>query len=79
MKKKNMEEQLEQLGLEQITKFAEIKGDFNGEVLTRKAFTQSQAYLIIEQLKRDGVRNIRCDFNAMDKLPNGVNLHDKYR
>lgn len=58
----------------------EIKGNLRGFVeVTRKAFTQSQAYLIIEQLKRDGAQYIRYDFDRMDKLPKGVNLHDKYR
>lgn len=55
-----------------------IMAYLQGELLTRTVYTQTQGYLIIEQLAREGCRNICFNFDEMDALPKGVNYHDKF-
>lgn len=51
-----------------------ICAKFDGSDISRKAYTQSEAYLIIGKLYRDGCTDITCDFDVLDNLPKGLKL-----
>lgn len=64
---------------QKIMPVSSIKAIYSdGEITTHNVYSQSMAYLVIEQLKNDRATNIICNFDELESLPKGVNLHDKY-
>lgn len=49
-----------------------IYGDENDRTVKRTAYSQTMAFLIIQQMHKDGYKNIRFSFEQMDSLPKGV-------
>lgn len=52
-------------------KKATIQAMYKGADISRVAYTQQQANIIINQLAREGAINIACNFNDLDNLPKG--------
>lgn len=46
-----------------------IYGTYKGKTVSRSVFSKIQAYATINQMRRDGIKDIRCSFAEMDKLP----------
>lgn len=46
----------------------EIHAIIHNTKIKRKAFSKKQAWIIINQLKHDGAKDIQCDFKKLDSL-----------
>lgn len=55
-------------------KSVKIYANYHGKTIDRTAYSQQQAYIIMDRLQMDGCLNIRCDFKKLDDLPKGAML-----
>lgn len=46
-----------------------IYGFYKGRKVSRTVYSKIQAWATINQMRRDGITDINCDFNQLDQLP----------
>ncbi len=46
-----------------------IYGIYKDKKVSRIVFSKIQAYATINQMRRDGIIDINCDFSQLDQLP----------
>lgn len=46
-----------------------IYGTYENKTVSRTVFSKIQAYATINQMRRDGITDIRCSFEELDRLP----------
>ena len=46
-----------------------IYGTFKNKTVIRTVYSKFQAWITINQMRNDGITDIRCSFEGLDQLP----------
>ena len=46
-----------------------VYGTYKNKTVSKTVYSKIQAYAIINQMRKDGITDIRCSFEELDRLP----------